>query len=73
MVTCGGCEHARVIEGDVRLRLGQENKEIVNALEHVGFDLGEFCYCEKMGYVESVIMLRECEEWAPAEADQSDR
>ena len=72
MVTCGGCVHARVIEGEVRLGLGQENKEIVNALERVGFDLGEFCYCERLGYVESVIMLRECGEWASADLAEGD-
>ena len=25
----------------------------------------EFCYCEKLGYIESVIMRRECDEWSP--------
>ena len=33
VVTCADCVHAVEITGEVRLRLGQENKEIVNALE----------------------------------------
>jgi hypothetical protein len=66
VVTCADCVHAAEITGEVRLRLGQENKEIVNALERRGFTLDEFCYCKKLGYIESVIMRRECEEWAPS-------
>ena len=65
VVSCADCVHAVEITGEVRFRLGQENKEIVNALERRGFSLDEFCYCEKLGYVESVIMRRECEEWTP--------
>lgn len=65
MVSCADCVHAVEITREVRLRLGQENKEILNALERRGFSLDEFCYCEKLGYIESVIMMRECEEWTP--------
>jgi len=65
MVSCADCVHAVEITREVRLRLGQENKEILNALERRGFSLDEFCYCEKLGYIESVIMRRECEEWTP--------
>ncbi len=65
MVSCADCIHAVKITRKVRLRLGQENKEILNALERRDFSLDEFCYCEKLGYIESVIMRRECEEWTP--------
>jgi len=65
MVTCADCVHAVDINGEVRLRLGQENKEIVNTLERRGISLDEFCYCEKLGFIESVIMRRECDEWSP--------
>jgi len=65
MVTCADCVHAVEITGEIRLRLGQENKEIVNTLERQGLSLDEFCYCEKLGYIESVIMRRECDEWSP--------
>jgi hypothetical protein len=65
MVTCADCVHAVEITKQVRMRLGQENKEIVNSLERRGFSLDEFCYCEKLGFIESVIMRRECAEWSP--------
>ncbi len=65
MVTCADCVHAMDIKGEVKLRLGQENKEIVNTLERQGLSLDEFCYCEKLGFIESVIMRRECDEWSP--------
>ena len=65
MVTCADCVHAAEITKQVRVRLGQENKEILNALERRGFSLDEFCYCEKLGFIESVIMRRECAEWSP--------
>lgn len=68
MVTCADCVHAMDIKGKVRLRLGQENKEIVNALERQGLTLDEFCYCEKLGFIESVIMRRECDEWRPVDS-----
>lgn len=65
MVTCADCIHAVDITGEIRLRLGQENKEIVNTLERQGLSLDEFCYCAKLGYIESVITRRECDEWSP--------
>jgi hypothetical protein len=65
MVTCADCVHAMNITEEVRQRLGQENKEIVNTLERQGLSLDEFCYCEKLGYIESVIMRRECQEYSP--------
>jgi putative hemolysin len=65
MVTCADCVHAMNITEEVRQRLGQENKEIVNTLERQGLSLDEFCYCEKLGYIESVVMRRECQEYSP--------
>ena len=65
MVTCADCVHTMNIMEEVRQRLGQENKEIVNTLERQGLSLDEFCYCEKLGYIESVVMRRECQEWSP--------
>jgi len=43
--------------------LSQENKEIINPLERRGFNLSEFCYCERLGFIESMIMRRVCEEY----------
>ena len=63
MVTCRDCVWARKIDKELRLTLGQENKEILNTLERRGFSLDEFCYCERLGYIESVIMRRECDEY----------
>lgn len=65
MVTCADCVHATEITKQVRMRLSQENKEIVNALERRDFSLDEFCYCEKLGFIESIIMRRECANWSP--------
>ena len=65
MVRCSSCSWARKIADEVRLSLSQENKEIVNVLERRGFSLDEFCYCERLGYVESVLMKRICEEYEP--------
>jgi hypothetical protein len=65
MVTFRDCVHARTIDKDVRFALGQENKEIINTLERRGFNLDEFCYCEPLGYIESMIMRRECIEFEP--------
>jgi len=36
MVTCADCVHAIDIKEEIRLRFGQENKEIVNKLERHG-------------------------------------
>ena len=63
MVTCRDCVWARKIDKELRLTLGQENKEILNTLERRGFSLDEFCYCERLGYIESVIMRRKCDEY----------
>ena len=63
MVTCKRCVWAKAIDKELRLSLGQEKKEILNTLEGRGFSLDEFCYCERLGYIESVIMRRECEEY----------
>jgi len=63
MVTCRDCIWARAIDKELRLSLEQENKEILNTLERRGFSLDEFCYCERLGYIESVIMRRVCDEY----------
>jgi hypothetical protein len=65
MVTCIDCVWAKKIDENIRLALSQENKEILNILERRGFDIDEFCYCERLGYIESVIMKRICEEYEP--------
>jgi hypothetical protein len=41
--------------------MGQENKEILNLLERNGFDLDDFCYCLKKGFIESKLAWKECE------------
>ena len=61
MVYCRNCNWAREITKEIRRNLSQENKEIVNTLERRGFDLSEFCYCERLGFIESMIMRRICE------------
>ena len=63
MVYCSGCVWARKIDKEIRFNLSQENKEIVNTLERRGFSLDEFCYCERLGYIESVIMRRVCDKY----------
>jgi predicted molibdopterin-dependent oxidoreductase YjgC len=65
MLTCIDCVWAKKIDENIRLALSQENKEILNILERRGFDIDEFCYCERLGYIESVIMKRICEEYEP--------
>jgi precorrin-6B methylase 1 len=40
-----------------------EKKEILNKLLRQGYDIGELVYCERLGYIESVIARKECEEW----------
>lgn len=62
-VTCRDCRWRRRLDGRTRLRLSQENKEILNVLLRQGYDIGEFVYCERLGYIESVIARKECEEW----------
>ena len=65
MVRCGGCRWACEISQKLRWGLSQENKEILNVLEKRGFDLNEFCYCERQGFLESVILERNCKIWEP--------
>jgi len=67
MVPCSECIWARELDKETRLSLGQENKEILNTLERRGFNLDEFCYCERIGFIESVIMKRDCEEFEAEE------
>jgi hypothetical protein len=43
--------------------MSQENKEIVNILERGRISLDDFCYCEKLGFIESRIMKRVCGNW----------
>ncbi|MCJ7574378.1 hypothetical protein MUO93_08975 [Candidatus Bathyarchaeota archaeon] len=62
-VTCRNCSWRRRLDRGTRLRLSQENKEILNKLLRQGYDIKEFIYCERLGYVESVIARKECEEW----------
>ena len=48
--------------------MSQENREIVNVLERMRMDLGEFRYCVRLGFVESALMVRECGDWEQAQA-----
>ena len=63
MVTCRRCVWGKDITTEVRFRLSQENKEIVNTLERRRLNLDDFCYCERLGFIESRIMRRDCEEY----------
>ena len=63
MVFCRDCAWARKIDNEIRYNLSQENKEILNILDGRRFSLDEFCYCECLGFIESVIMRRNCEEY----------
>ena len=63
MVTCRDCIWAHEIDKETRFNLSQENKEIINTLERRRFSLDDFCYCTKLGFIESVIMRRECDEY----------
>jgi hypothetical protein len=66
MVRCGTCRWAFEIKKDLRIKLSQENKEIVNLLERRRYNLQEFCFCTKLGFIESVIMERQCDDWEPS-------
>ena len=68
-VHCKNCRYARVIASEVRLHLSQENKEILNKLLASRYKLDEFLYCEKLGYLESAIALKECKDWENSEAN----
>lgn len=59
MVRCNYCKNNINISG-VRTQLSQENKEILNLLERQKYDLNDFCYCSKLGFIESKIMHRNC-------------
>ena len=61
MVNCRSCYWGRDI-GD-KEGLGQLNREIVNLLVSMRYDLSDFCYCIKKGYIESRLMKRECREF----------
>ncbi len=64
-LTCRGCKWGRALDSETRLRLSQENKEIVNVLERRGLDLDEFVYCTRLGFIESMIAEKDCGEWSP--------
>lgn len=63
MVRCGGCRWGKPIDAETRLRLSQENKEILNVLLRRGFGIDEFVYCSRLGFIESVFAEKECGEW----------
>ena len=63
MARCSNCVFAHLITESVRLRLSQENKEILNILLDRGYGLDEFRYCERSGFIESAIMIRHCVDW----------
>jgi hypothetical protein len=71
MDRCGGCRWAFEISDDLRMQLSQENKEILNLLESHRYSLEEFCYCSKLGFIESVIMERICDDWEQASTDHN--
>jgi hypothetical protein len=62
-VSCKECKWARIIDPEMRRSLGQENKEILNALLNSRYRLSEFLYCSKQGWLESAIAKKECEDW----------
>ncbi len=62
-VLCRECKYAKEIDPETRLTLGQENKEILNALLRSRYRLSEFLYCTKQGWLESAIAKKECEDW----------
>lgn len=66
-VLCRECRWAKVIDPDTRLALGQENKEILNALLRSRYRITEFLYCTKHGWLESAIAKKECVDWEWAE------
>jgi hypothetical protein len=67
MVQCINCKWALKITPKLRWDLSQENKEILNILEDRGYDLDEFRYCMRLGYIESKIIERSCLEWKHSE------
>ena len=63
MVKCRNCVYGIDIK-KARPTLGQENREIVNILESRRYNFDDFCYCERLGYIESRIMTRQCGEYS---------
>ena len=62
-VFCRKCKWAKEIDSETRLALGQENKEILNALLRLRYKTNEFLYCTKQGWLESAIVKKECSDW----------
>jgi len=62
-VFCRKCKWAKEIDPETRLALGQENKEILNALLRLRYKKTEFLYCTKQGWLESAIVKKECDNW----------
>lgn len=60
---CNKCKWAKEIDPETRLALGQENKEILNALLRLRYKTNEFLYCTKYGWLESAIVKKECSDW----------
>jgi len=63
-VLCKDCKRLLVLNEDVRLGLSQENKEILNTLQRSGYDLNDFGYCQVTGFIESLLALKNCENWS---------
>lgn len=64
-VYCQDCKYSKKITPEIRLRLSQENKEILNKLLSSRYQLNEFLYCEKDGFLESAISKKDCESYEP--------
>jgi hypothetical protein len=62
-VICRECKWCKEINEKIRIRLSQENKEILNLLEISGYNLTDFCYCAKKGFIESLIAKKQCIDW----------
>ena len=62
-VFCTNCRWGKEITPELRLLLGQENKEILNKLLRNRYRLSEFRYCEKQGFLESAIVSKGCDDW----------
>jgi len=63
LVRCKECKFSTVITPEVRFALSQENKEILNKLLNSRYNLDEFHYCTREGYLVSNIGMTECENW----------
>lgn len=62
-VTCRRCRWGADISPEVRFKLGQENKQLLNLLLRCRYKIGDFRYCEKQGFLESAIARKECDDW----------